>query len=82
MTMQDLEFPDAIVYIPILSCVFLVVALSSYIRKSGIQYPANLPRIRDIGKTRFSLRTRLAYYTDCSNLYHEAYNTVSAERKF
>ncbi|MCJ1379500.1 hypothetical protein MMC17_002601 [Xylographa soralifera] len=44
-------------------------------------YPPNLPRIRENGKKRFSLRTRLAYYTDCANLYREAYDTYSKQGK-
>jgi hypothetical protein len=42
-----------------------------------IRYPSNLPRIREKeGATGFSLKTRLAYYTDCQNLYSEAYEKV------
>jgi hypothetical protein len=42
-----------------------------------IRYPSNLPRIREKeGATGFSLETRLAYYTDCQNLYNEAYEKV------
>lgn len=44
-----------------------------------VSYPANLPRVREpAGATRFSLRTRLAYYTDCKALYNEAYETVTS----
>ncbi|EEY17837.1 cytochrome P450 [Verticillium alfalfae VaMs.102] len=40
----------------------------------GIQYPSNVPRIREKpGAGHFSLRTRLAYYIDCEALFREAY---------
>lgn len=42
-------------------------------------YPPNLPRVREpAGATRFSLKTRWAYYTDCKALYKEAYETASS----
>ena len=45
-----------------------------------IRYPANLPRVREDEKAmRFSIKTRLAYYTDCKNLFKEAYEKVSPE---
>ncbi|KAF2140916.1 uncharacterized protein K452DRAFT_351633 [Aplosporella prunicola CBS 121167] len=41
----------------------------------AIRYPANLPLIGEpAGKRRFSLRTRLRYYSDCAALYKEAYD--------
>jgi hypothetical protein len=56
--------------------VFTVWAAILYFTR--IRYPANLPRIREKeGATRFTLKTRLAYYTDCQNLYSEAYEKVS-----
>lgn len=43
-----------------------------------VRYPPNLPRVREpAGATRFSLKTRWAYYTDCKALYKEAYDTAS-----
>ncbi|PGH15124.1 hypothetical protein AJ79_02650 [Helicocarpus griseus UAMH5409] len=39
---------------------------------SAVQYP-NIPRVCDGMKGRFSLRTRLAYFTDCQGLFREAY---------
>jgi hypothetical protein len=43
-----------------------------------VRYPPNLPRVREpAGATRFSLKTRWDYYTDCKSLYKEAYETVS-----
>ncbi|KFY18173.1 hypothetical protein V492_00108 [Pseudogymnoascus sp. VKM F-4246] len=45
-------------------------------------YPPNLPRVREpTGATRFSLKTRWAYYTDCKALYKEAYETYSKNGK-
>jgi hypothetical protein len=42
-----------------------------------IGYPSNLPRVRERkGATRFSLTTRLAYFTNCKSLYDEAYEKV------
>lgn len=45
-------------------------------QKFTVRHPDNLPRIRENGRTRFSLRTRLAWYTDCKSLFPEAYETV------
>src|ERR1700712_3866188 len=43
-------------------------------RFTQIRYPVDIPRIREArGSTRFSLRTRLAYYTDAKSLFREAY---------
>lgn len=43
--------------------------------------PADPPGVALIrekpGARNFSLKTRLAYYTDCKNLYQEAYDNVS-----
>jgi hypothetical protein len=56
--------------------VFTVWAAILYFTR--IRYPSNLPRIREKnGATGFSLKTRLAYYTDCQILYKEAYEKVS-----
>lgn len=45
----------------------------------GLQYPSNVPRIREKpGAGHFSLRTRLAYYTDCEALFLGAYEKVSS----
>jgi hypothetical protein len=53
---------------------FLVIY--SIRQKYTVHYPDNLPRVRENGRTRFSLKTRLAYYTDCKALFNEAYETV------
>lgn len=43
-----------------------------------IRYPSNLPRVREPpGATRFRLKTRLAFLTDCKALFNEAYEKVS-----
>lgn len=56
----------------ILGLVLVLVA----IRHFSIQYPVEIPRVREPGRTRFSLRTRLAYYTDCAGLFRDAYEQV------
>jgi hypothetical protein len=46
---------------------------------SSIRYPANIPRLRENeGVTRFRLKTRMAYYTDCKNMFREAYEKVTS----
>lgn len=57
------------------SIVFTTIAILVR-QKFTIKYPDNLPRIRENGRTRFSLRTRLAWYTDCKSLFQDAYETV------
>ncbi|KLJ10247.1 hypothetical protein EMPG_14360 [Blastomyces silverae] len=51
-----------------------VVLLSIYCWFSAAKY-TGIPRVRDGMKNRFSLRTRLEYYTNCEGLYKEAYET-------
>lgn len=61
----------------LLACLLL---LCSYVRThvEVIRYPNSLPLIREPpGKRWFSLKTRLAYYLDCRNLYCETYETVT-----
>jgi hypothetical protein len=58
----------------------LLIAIVVYAsqRLSSIKYPAELPRVREVaGKTHFSLRTRLAYFTDCEALFREAYEKAN-----
>lgn len=44
----------------------------------SVPYPKGVPLLREPpGATRFSLKTRLAYYTDCPSLYREAWENVS-----
>jgi hypothetical protein len=64
--------------VPALAALLVFAGVFVYRRLFMIQYPPELPRVRDLGKARFSLRTRLAYYTDCENLCREAYETVSS----
>lgn len=53
----------------------IVVILSVYF--TSIQYPANLPRFGEKdGATSFRLKTRKTYYTDCKNMFKEAYEKV------
>jgi predicted CDP-diglyceride synthetase/phosphatidate cytidylyltransferase len=60
-----------------LSALIVFIAISIFLIFFSIRYPRNLPLVREkIGKTRFSLKTRLAYYTDCGNLYRDAYENV------
>lgn len=56
----------------------ILIAISSIVnRRLAIRYPSNLPRVREpAGATRFSLKTRLAYHTDCNALFEEAYEKV------
>lgn len=61
--------------IGLLVAIFLT-AVFTIRQKFTIHYPANLPRVRENGRTRFSLKTRLAYYTDCQNLFREIYDNV------
>ncbi|MCJ1420845.1 hypothetical protein MMC32_007204 [Xylographa parallela] len=65
----------------LVNILLLLLALYFSNRFYSIRYPPNLPRIRENGKLRFSLRTRLAYYTDCANLFREAYDTYSKHGK-
>lgn len=59
-----------------LSCFVLVYLLERYL---SVPYPPGMPLLREPeGAKRFSLKTRLAYYTDCAGLFHEAYNDVSS----
>ena len=43
-----------------------------------VPYPKGIPLLREPeGATWFSLRTRLAYYTNCEALFRDAYQNVS-----
>lgn len=53
----------------------LLVVLSVYF--TTIKYPAHLPRYGEKeGATSFSLKTRKTYYTNCKNMFKEAYEKV------
>jgi hypothetical protein len=59
-----------------LSLLLTVVVVAHF---STLRYPVEIPRIREReGKRYFSLRTRLAYYTDAKELFREAYEKVRA----
>ena len=56
---------------------FAILAIT-YLTRT--RYPDYIPRVREPeNATRFSLKTRLAYYTECEQLYKEAYEQVSTE---
>lgn len=77
-TLMDLlsSLPPAQLYILASVLVTLVAALIR--QKNKINYPANLPRVGEPkGKTSFSLKTRLMYYTNAESLFNEAYHTVN-----
>jgi hypothetical protein len=43
----------------------------------SVPYPKGVPLIREPpGKTSFSWKTRLAYFTDCQSVFREAYQNV------
>ena len=43
----------------------------------SLPYPPGMSLVREPeGATRFSVRTRLAYYFDCEGLYRDAYHNV------
>ncbi|CAN8102501.1 unnamed protein product [Discula destructiva] len=48
----------------------------------SVPYPKGVPLLREPpGATRFSLKTRLAYYLDCPSLFQEAYQNYSKKGK-
>jgi hypothetical protein len=56
---------------------FLLLAVAVIAHFSTLRYPVEMPRVREReGKRYFSLRTRLAYYTDAKELFREAYEKV------
>lgn len=45
---------------------------------TGVAYPPSIPLVREPeGARRFSLRTRISYYTECRAVYEDAWNHVS-----
>ncbi|KAH6887763.1 cytochrome P450 [Thelonectria olida] len=53
-------------------CILIIIVCERFFL--GVPYPKGIPLIREPeGARRFSLRTRLAYYTDCEALFREAY---------
>lgn len=60
-----------------LTSLFLLLAVVVVAHFSTLRYPVEIPRVREReGKRYFSLRTRLAYYTDAKELFREAYEKV------
>lgn len=65
------------VYIVLLSAL-VFVGLYSLNALVSVPYPKSVPLLREPpGATRFSMKTRMAYYTDCASLYREAWENVS-----
>jgi hypothetical protein len=58
------------------ACIAIIIVCERFFL--GVPYPKGIPLIREPeGARRFSLRTRLAYYTDCEALFREAYQNVT-----
>jgi hypothetical protein len=56
---------------------FGAIATAILAQVSTWRYPVEIARVREPeGKRTFSLRTRLAYYTDAKELFREAYEKV------
>lgn len=56
----------------VIICLYILDTLIS------VPYPKGVPLLREPpGARRFSLKTRLAYYSDCASLFQEAYENVS-----
>jgi hypothetical protein len=61
----------------VLASLFLLLTAVVVAHLSTLRYPIEIPRVREReGKRYFSLRTRLAYYTDAKELFREAYEKV------
>ncbi|KAM0335535.1 hypothetical protein ACHAQA_000583 [Verticillium albo-atrum] len=66
--------PWHFIAIAVIGPIILVVVTTLLSIIFGLQYPSNLPRLREKpGARSFSFKTRLAYYTDCEALYREAH---------
>ena len=64
-------------------CTLLAVVLTRLLSHLSSSRYADIPRLREPkGKTSFSLRTRLAYYTDSKQLFREAYENASTKIKY
>ncbi|KAH7006901.1 cytochrome P450 [Ilyonectria destructans] len=54
-------------------CTIILYLIEYYVL--GVPYPPGIPLVREkAGARRFSIRTRLAYYNDCQNLFRDAYD--------
>jgi hypothetical protein len=73
----SLSFYSATSFLFIILSAIIIVVL--YAQLSTWQYPVEIARVREpAGKRTFSLRTRLAYYTGCRELFREAFEKVES----
>lgn len=74
---QQQQLGSSAVYFALFSAL-VFVGLYSLNALISVPYPKGVPLLREPpGATRFTLKTRLAYYTDCPSLYREAWENVS-----
>jgi hypothetical protein len=60
-----------------LATLLVTIVGISFVYFTRIRYPANLPRYGEKeGATSFRLKTRMAYYTDCKNMFKDIYEKV------
>lgn len=79
MALYESLLPQSAVYVVLLFAL-VFIGLYSLNALVSVPYPKGVPLLREPpGATRFSFRTRIAYYTDCPSLYREAYENVSLE---
>lgn len=77
MAFYETLLPQSAVYVVLLFALVLI-GLYGLDALVSVPYPKGVPLLREPpGATRFSLKTRIAYYTDCAALYKEAYENVS-----
>jgi len=77
----SLSFYSATSFIFIVLSAIIIVVL--YAQLSTWRYPAEIARVREpAGKRTFSLRTRLAYYTDARELFREAFEKVESSLSY
>lgn len=78
MALGDLLLPRMSGSVGLVVVLLLLLALFFVINsRTSTPNPPGVPLIREPpGATRFSLRTRLAYYTDYQNILQEAYDDV------
>lgn len=78
MALVDLFLPRLSGSVGLVAVLLLLIALFLVINSlTSAPHPPGVPLIREPpGATRFSLRTRLAYYTDYQNILQEAYDDV------
>jgi hypothetical protein len=62
-----------------LTSLFLLLAVVVVAHFSTLRYAVEIPRVRERrGKRYFSLRIRLAYFTDTKEIFREAYEKVGS----